>query len=174
MQPRDSRVLVHVGQHVAEDQDAIRLPPERDVSLGVPGDVEHLESGDLVSLLDRAVDLATGAVEDPPEEVGHELVGLALVDQLGVLGRGHVQLGAPEWNSEFLADVAAGALMVRVRVSERVDPHLVSVELLQDPPGRLPAPRVDQDIAGEVGVDRPGQAGEALEVPDAVGELLHQ
>jgi hypothetical protein len=64
--------------------------------------------------------------------------------------------------------------MVRVRVSERVDPHLVSVELFQDPPGRLPAPRVDQDVAGEVGVDRPGQAGEALEVPDPVGELLHQ
>ena len=93
---------------------------------------------------------------------------------MGSSAAGHVQLGAPEWNSEFLADVAAGALMVRVRVSERVDPHLVSVELFHDPPGRLPAPRVDQDVAGEVGVDRPGQAGEALEVPDPVGELLHQ
>src|SRR5262245_19991536 len=50
----------------------------------------------------------------------------------------------------------------------------MAVELLEDPAGRLAAARIDEGIAGKVGVDRPGKPREALEVPDAVGQLLHQ
>src|SRR3954453_22098498 len=57
VQARDPRVLVHVGQHVAEDQDLVGLTPEGDMPGRVPGDLEHLEPGDLISLADRVVDL---------------------------------------------------------------------------------------------------------------------
>src|SRR3954451_1130160 len=96
VQARDPRVLVHVGQHVAEDQGLVGLAPEGAGAGRVAGDVEDLEAGDLVALTDRLVDLVAGSVEDPPEEVRHELVRLALVDHLRVLGSRDVGLGAPE------------------------------------------------------------------------------
>ena len=134
MEPRDPGVLVHVGQDVADDQDPVGLPPEDDMSGAVPGRVDHPEAADLVALFDHPVDLVARAVEDPPEEVGHEHVGLALVDQLGVLGRGYVELRAEEGNAELLADVAARALVVGVGMGEGVGGDLMPVELLQDPP----------------------------------------
>ena len=104
------------------------------------------------------VDLVTGAVEDPPEEVGHEHVRLALVDQLGVLGRRYVELRAPGRECRASRRRRGSRPGGRVGVGEGVGRDLVPVELFQDPPGRLAAARVDQDVAGQVGVDRPRQA----------------
>ena len=45
-------------------EDAVGLAPEGDVAGGVAGDVDHLEAGDLVALVELAVDRVAGAGED--------------------------------------------------------------------------------------------------------------
>ena len=101
------RQLVHVGQYVADDQDAVGLAPEDDVAGGVAGDVEDLEAGDLVALVELAVDGVAGAGEDLEVEAGDRVAGLALADQVGVLGGVGVALGDPEGDAERLADGVA-------------------------------------------------------------------
>ena len=56
-------VHVHAGDHVPEDEDAVGLPPEGDVAGGMPGDVEHLEAGDLVALMELAIDRVAGPMK---------------------------------------------------------------------------------------------------------------
>ena len=63
MQSGDAGEQVHVVEHVAEDQDAVGLAPEGDVAGGVAGGVEDLEAGDLVALVERAVDGRPGPVK---------------------------------------------------------------------------------------------------------------
>jgi hypothetical protein len=50
--------------------------------------------------------------------------------------------------------------------------HPVTPELSHDPVSGVTRPGVDEDVLDEVGVDGVGER-EGVEVPDAVGELLH-
>ena len=52
----------------------------------VAGNVEDLEAGDLVALAQRAVYVVAGTGAGAEEELGERVVGLALADQLRVLG----------------------------------------------------------------------------------------
>ena len=72
-----------------------------------PGDVEDLEAGDLVAVVELAVDGVAGAGEDRDVEAGDGVAGLTLADQLGVLGGVGVALGDPEGDAERLADRVA-------------------------------------------------------------------
>ena len=90
------------------------------MSGGVAGDVDDLEGGDLVSPAEVAVDVVGGAGHGLGEELGHEVVGLALADELGVLGGGDVLFADPEGHAEALAHGVRGALVVRVGVRQGV------------------------------------------------------
>ena len=81
------------------DEDAVGLAPEGDVAGGVAGDVETLKPRDLVALGELAVDRVAGAGAGLGEEARHEVVGLALADELRVLGGVGVVLARPRTGS---------------------------------------------------------------------------
>ena len=112
-----------------------------------------------------------GAGEDPREELRHEVVGLALSDQRGVLGGGDVGLGDPVGDPERRADLVAGALVVGVRVGERVRADLVAVEVGENALARALGARVDEHVAEQERVD-PVRQEERVQVPDVGGEFL--
>ena len=149
-----------------------RRAPERYVAGGVAGDVEHLEAGHLVTLVELAVDGMTRADEDAEIEARHGVGRLALTDQVGVLRGIGIVLADPEGDAEVLAQLVACPLVVGVCVGEGVCVDLVAPELLQDLARRVPGPGVDQDVFDEEGVDRVREE-EGVEMPDAVGDLLH-
>ena len=91
-----ARELVDVGEYVAEDQDAVGFAPEGDVADGMAGDVEDLEAGDLVALAQLAVDRMAGADEELDVEAGDRVAGLALANEVGVLGGIGVALADPQ------------------------------------------------------------------------------
>ena len=66
------------------------------------------------------VDGVAGSDEGLAEELGDEVIGLALADQRGVLGGGDVVLGHPVGDLELGADLVTGALVVGVGVGECV------------------------------------------------------
>src|SRR5262249_59239381 len=92
----ESGQLVDVGEHVAQDEDAVGLAPEREMAGGVAWNVEHLEAGDLVARAELAVDGMAGPDEDAEVEARHRVTRLALADQVGVLGRVRIALADPE------------------------------------------------------------------------------
>ena len=96
---------------------------------GVARDVEDLEAGDLVALVRAGGRRGGRARSCLGEELRHEVVGLALADELGVLGGVDVPLPHPEGDAEALADGVAGALVVGVGVGERVRGERVALEL---------------------------------------------
>ena len=57
-------------------------------------------------------------------------------------------------------------------VGQGVGADVVTAELAEDSPARLAGAGVDQDVSEQVGVDRVRQH-DRVQVPDAVGELLH-
>jgi adenine phosphoribosyltransferase len=172
MEAGESGQLVDVRKDVAEDQDAVGLAPEGDVACGVAGDVEDLEAGDLVALVEVAVDGVAGADEDLDVEAGNRVVWLALADEVGVLGGVGVALGDPEWDVQGAADLVRGALMVGMGMRERVGGDLVRSELAENLAGAVTGAGVDEDVLDQVGVDRIREE-EGVEVPDPVGDLLH-
>ena len=91
-----------------------------------------LKPGDLVALVEDAIDLVSGSGEDPGEELGHEVVGLALADQVGVLGGLDVALGDPVGEAERGADLVRGPLVVGVGVGEGMGGDLVALEVAED------------------------------------------
>ena len=105
------------------------------------------------------------------EELGHEVVGLALADELGVLGGGDVLLADPEGHAEALAHGVRGALVVGVGVREGVRGEGAPLELLDDLARGEAGRGVDEDVVEEEDVDRVRR--EEGELPDAVCELLH-
>ena len=139
---------------------------------GMAGDVEDLEAGDLVALVELAVDRVAGADEDLDVEAGHRVAGLALADEVGVLGGIGVALADPEGDVEGAADLVGGALVVRVGVGQGVGGDLVGADLLEDLPARVAGAGVDQHVLDQVGVDRVREE-ERVEVPHPVGDLLH-
>ena len=80
-----------------------------------------------------AVDGVTGAGHHLGEELRHEVVGLALADQLRVLGGVGVGCADPEGDGDFLADGVRCALMVGVGVGEGVRRELLAAQLALDP-----------------------------------------
>ena len=126
-------------EDVAGDEDAVGLAPEGDVAGGVAGDVEDLEAGDLVALAQLAVYGVAGTGAGAEEELGERVVGLALADQLRVLGGVGVGLADPERDRELGADPVADALVVGVGVGERVGRDLVALQLLEDAAARRSA-----------------------------------
>jgi hypothetical protein len=171
VQAGDAGEDVDVVEDVAEDEDAVGLAPEGDVARGMARDVEDPEARDLVSLVEPAVDRVAGAGEDLDEELGDEMVGLALADQLGVLGGVGVGLADLVGDAEALADGVTRALVVRVRVGEGVGVDRAALDLAQDAAAGVAAGRVDQHITDHVDVDRVRR--KAGEHPDVGGELLH-
>jgi hypothetical protein len=88
------------------------------------------------------------------EELRHEAVGLALADQVRVLGGIGVAGADPERDPKPLTHCVARALMVGMGVGERVGVDLLAGDLAQDPTRRVAGRRVDQDVADHVDVDR--------------------
>ena len=139
---------------------------------GMAGDVEDLEAGDLVALVQLAVDRMAGADEELDVEAGHRVAGLALANEVGVLGGIGVALADPQGDVQGAADLVGGALVVRVGVGQRVGGDLVGADLLEDLAARVAGAGVDQHVLDQVGVDRVGEE-ERVEVPHLVGDLLH-
>jgi hypothetical protein len=122
--------------------------------------VEDLELADPIALGELAVDGVAGAGACLEEELGDEVVGLALADQVGRLGGVGVGVADPEGDLEVLADVVAGPLVVGVSVGERVRGERVALDLTQDAAGGVAGRGIDQDVLDHEHVDRVrGKAG---------------
>ena len=116
---------------------------------GVTGNVEHREPADHVSLGERQVDLSRRPGPDPVDQPVEPVVGLAVAR----LHRVDVVRAAPERDPQLLADLLAGALVVRVAVGEGMGVHLVAAKLPQDAPSGVTGRRVNEDVAHEEDVD---------------------
>ena len=78
----------------------------------------------------------------------------------------------PERDAERLAHLVARALVVRVRVGERVSGDRVALQLAEDPAARVPGSGIHEHILEEEDVDAVRR--KAGELPDALRELLHR
>ena len=164
MKAGDSRQDVHVVEHVAEDEDAVRLAPVGNVTWGVAGDLDDREPGYLVALPQDAVDTPAEPRPVPQGQPRQRVFGRSLGDQRRVLGRGGVALGDPERDRERLANLLRGALVVGVDMGEGVRGDTPALQLAQDPSRGVPCRGVDEDVLDEVRVD--GVRREAGEQPD--------
>ena len=135
------------------------------------GDLEHPEAADVIALVQGAVDVPAGPREDAREELVHRVVGLALADHLRVLRQRDVGLAHPVGDAELLADRIARALMVDVRVHQRVGGDRPAAKLTQDSPAVVAGARVDHDVPEQVDVEDVRRKPPQL--PDPVGEPLH-
>jgi len=97
MQAWDSVYWSMFASTSPRDQHPVRLAPVGDVPGRVPRCIEDLEAGDLIPLGDRAVrPCARAPWKIRQKKMGNEVVGLSLVDQLGILRGRHIELRAPE------------------------------------------------------------------------------
>ncbi len=122
-------------EDVAEDEDAVGLAPEGDVPRRVPGDVDDLEGGDLVSLAKGAVDPVGGPGHvSSRRSCAMKWSGWRSPMSLGFsaarMSFSPTQKGTPK----LLADGVRSALMVGVGVGQGVRGERASLELLDDLP----------------------------------------
>jgi hypothetical protein len=169
---RDAGHDVHVVEDVADDQRSIGFAEEHDVAGRVARGGDDLEAGDLVAVAKDAVHLVGRPGEYAGEELGEEVVGLALADQLRVLGGLDVAVGHPVGDVERGTDLVRGSLVVGMGVREGMRRDGVSFQIAEDALPRAPGAGVDQDVLDEEGVDAVGEE-ERVQVPNTVGELLH-
>ena len=154
-----------VEEDVAADQRAVGLAPVGDVARGVAGHVEDGEAGYLIALLQAALHRVRLGRGEPAEQLRYS----ALAGR-GAHALGHrcVVFSAPQRDLQRFADGVARAEVVRVGVGEGVGAHGATGELAQDALAVAGGAGVDQDVAGQVDVDR--VARPAAELEDVVGD----
>ena len=156
-----------VEEDVAADQRPVGLTPVGDVAGGVAGDVEDGEPGYVVPFTQRSfhrVRLGKGKpVEQPCSAALAGCGALALHDLC-------VVCAAPQGDFELVAYGVARPVVVRVGVGEGVRFDAAPGELAQDAPAVAGGAGVDQDVTGQVDVDR--VARPAAELEEVVGDPL--
>src|SRR4051794_7436351 len=170
LDPGQAGGVAHVADHVAADRHPVALAEEDDVAAGVARSVDDAEAGDLVALVEHPLDFVRRALPDRPNHLVGRAAGRRLLDRpppfhrldvIGVAGEGHLAR---------LADRFRRALVVGVDVGESDHRDLTALELGEDPSLVPGAAGVDEDVLGEVDVDR--RCRDLLQPPDPRSQVL--
>jgi hypothetical protein len=154
-----------VEEHVTADQRAVGLAPVGDVAGRVAGDVQDGEACYFVSFAEAALHGVRLGRGEPVEQLGcAALRGWRTL----ALGSACVSFSTPKRDVEGLADRVARAVVVRVGVGERVCGDGAAGQLAEDALAVAGGAGVDEDVAGQVHIDR--VARPAAELEDVVGD----
>src|SRR3984957_638626 len=110
----------------------------------VAGDLEHREAGDLVALAQRARDRMRWTGPEALLKGVQPARRLAVGDRSGSLHRVHVLASAPKRDLQPFADRVTRALVVGMRMRQRVRAELAPFQLVHDPRLGLARAGVDQ------------------------------